>query len=138
MSTVPRCSADSSSSAGGVGARAASALVWITVITAVPIEAPTCWMMFSVVLARAIAALRSVCSAPAMIGIIVTPMPRTNSPAPSAQRRETRGGRSQLMAFGVSRGHDREEDPVDELGDERVVDPLEAEQHAPVDQRRRD
>ncbi len=38
----------------------------------------------------------------------------------------------------MSRGHDGEENPVDELGDERVVDRLEAEQHARVDQRRRD
>ena len=53
----------------------------ITVITAVPIDAPTCWMMLSAVLARATAARRSVCMAPDMIGIIVEPipMPKTKS-----------------------------------------------------------
>ncbi len=46
-----------------------------TDITAVPIEAATCWRMFSVVLARATAALRSVCMAPLNSGIIARPMP---------------------------------------------------------------
>ena len=55
--------------------------------TAVPIDAPTCWSMFSVVLARAIAARRSVCIAPENVGIIVKPIPRpiTNSAAPKSQ-----------------------------------------------------
>ena len=44
-------------------------------MTAVPIEAPTCWMMFSVVEARATWIRRSVCSAPVISGIIVKPMP---------------------------------------------------------------
>ena len=44
-------------------------------MTAVPIEAPTCWMMFSVVEARATCALRSVCIAPDISGIIEKPMP---------------------------------------------------------------
>ena len=52
-----------------------------------PIEAETCWLMFSVVLARAIAARRSVCIAPENVGIIVAPIPRpmTNSSAPTVQ-----------------------------------------------------
>ena len=56
-------------------------------MTAVPIEAPTCWMMFSVVLARATCAWRSVCIAPDISGIIAKPMPMpiTNRTAPSAQ-----------------------------------------------------
>ena len=58
-----------------------------TLITAVPIEAPTCWVMFSVVLARATAAWRSVCIAPENVGIIVAPIPTpmTKSTAPKAQ-----------------------------------------------------
>ncbi len=55
--------------------RSRSATVRITDMTAVPIEAPTCWMMFSVVLARAIWTRRSVCSAPVISGIIEKPMP---------------------------------------------------------------
>ena len=52
-----------------------------------PIEALTCWLMLSVVLARAIAARRSVCIAPENVGIIVAPMPRPirNSSADSTQ-----------------------------------------------------
>ena len=56
-------------------------------MTAVPIEAPTCWMMFSVVLARAIWIRRSVCIAPDISGIIEKPMPTpiTNRTALSVQ-----------------------------------------------------
>ena len=54
---------------------------------AVPNEAPTCWLMLSVVEARAIAERRRVWMAPEKVGIIVAPMPRpsTNRFAPSSQ-----------------------------------------------------
>ena len=58
-----------------------------TLITAVPIEAPVCWLMFSVVLALAIWDSCSVCIAAEKVGIIVAPMPRpiTNRSAPNSQ-----------------------------------------------------
>ena len=64
--------------------RSASALASSTLSTAVPIEAETCWLMLSVVLARAIAARRRVCIAPENVGIIVAPIPSpmTNSSTP--------------------------------------------------------
>ena len=69
------------------GRRSASALASSTLSTAVPIEAATCWLMLSVVLARAMAARRSVCIAPENVGIIVAPIPRpiTNSSTPKVQ-----------------------------------------------------
>ena len=59
-------------------------------MTAVPIEAAICWVMFSSVEPRATSWAFSVCSAEVMIGIIVPPMPRpiTNS-APRMQRVRT-------------------------------------------------
>ena len=56
-------------------------------MTAVPIDAPTCWMMFSVVEARATWIRRSVCIAPDISGIIEKPMPMpiTNRIALSVQ-----------------------------------------------------
>lgn len=58
-----------------------------TEIIAVPMEDDTCWMMFSIVLARGTSSWTSVWIAAAMVGIIVMPMPRpiTNSAPPSAQ-----------------------------------------------------
>ena len=69
------------------GRRSASAPASVTLSTAVPIDAPTCWRMLMVVLARATAARRSVCIAPDMIGIIVEPrpMPITKRITPSVQ-----------------------------------------------------
>ena len=55
---------------------ALSAEARITDSTAVPIEAPVCWRMFSEVVPRATASLRIVCIAPENVGIIVKPMPR--------------------------------------------------------------
>ena len=40
-----------------------------------PIEAATCWLMLSVVDARAICLRRSVCIAPENVGIIAKPIP---------------------------------------------------------------
>ena len=70
-----------------LGSRELSAFASSTESSAVPTDAPTCWLMFSVVLARATAARRSVCIAPEKMGIIEAPMPRpmTKRTAPKAQ-----------------------------------------------------
>ncbi len=47
--------------------------------TAVPIDAPVCWRMFSVVLARATAGPRIDCIARVNTGIIVRPIPMPNT-----------------------------------------------------------
>jgi hypothetical protein len=53
--------------------------------TAVPIEAPTCWMMLTVVVPRATLSLRSVCMAPVTVGIIGAPMPKPPATRQCAQ-----------------------------------------------------
>jgi hypothetical protein len=67
--------------------RADSSWASSTLVTAVPIEAPVCWLMFSVVLALAIADSLSVRIAAEKVGIIVPPMPRpiTNRSAPNSR-----------------------------------------------------
>ena len=74
--------------------RAGTMSSWVssTLISAVPIEAPTCWLMFSVVLARATCAWRSVCIAPENVGIIVAPMPEAHHPQHHAEPHVRRVG----------------------------------------------